>query len=100
MDTSRFRYTLVDRTTAQEKDCLRIAANFTIHAATEVMLDGIPWNFRFSGSGTGLYLFAWRQGMVLESEESSSFAGRASAEEIGQAIPFQSDVRTNVEVEF
>jgi CubicO group peptidase (beta-lactamase class C family) len=93
-------YTLVDRNIAQGKDCLRVAANFTLHAAAEIMMDGIPWNFRFTGSGTGSYLFAWRQGLVLGSEESSSLVGRATAEEIGQVIPFQSDVQTSVKVEF
>ncbi len=54
--TVNYAYTLVDRTTAQGKDCLRIAVSFTVHADAEVMLDGISWIFGFTGSGSGVYL--------------------------------------------
>ncbi|GEM_PF-6769200 len=53
----------------------------------------------FDGSGRGSCLFAWREGIVLKSEVSSSFAGRVASEEIGRVIPFQSEVQMSVEVE-
>jgi len=98
--TVNYAYTLWDCTRVWGKDCVKVAANFTFHAAGEFVADGSTWKVTFEGSGSESYHFDCKKGMVRRYEKNLTFAGQAVAEEIGMVVPFNSEIGTNVEMVF
>lgn len=92
--TVNYTYTVVEETTFDGYDCLKIEGKYKISMSGPLMVDGLDLELNLAGTGTDIVYFAWQEGMFLRSESHAILKGSADNEDMGVAIPMDHDIET------
>ena len=86
-----YEYTLAEVTEKDGHECLKLTGEYTTKVKGEGVEQGMEFTIALDGKGSETAWFAYKEGMLLETEAVSFVEGALVAEDVGLEMPLRND---------